>query len=270
MITSTLQWNESVEKLAAHSGDRLVRDQSTGKVAATAWLPERTADALANCWGSETDDGLIRAEVALLRAAARVMVTAEEEDELGFAGRRIRGEIFFARRWVLVEGVCEYLLLHAIARASGWPLDAHGVAIIDFQNNGNASIYPSIADAFQIPWRMVTDGDDESRKFRQQLTDRGFTEQELNERTTTLTRPNNLEEQLIADGHEALLREALLAAGHRDAHALAIEDLNKRLKKYKTDCMTRMAARVAADRALAERMPAPFLSVISWLQSDAP
>lgn len=194
---------------------------ANGTVTATAWLSEHLAKSLANCWKGDAAETAHREEVARLRETSRTMITAAEEYELGFAGRRVRGEIFFARRWALVEGVCEYLLLHAMARAYGWPLDAHGIAVIDFQNNGNASIYPSVADAFQIPWRMVTDGDGESVKFRKQLQDRGFSEAQLNERFATLTAPNTLEEQLIADGHETLLRDALVAAGQSDAAAIS-------------------------------------------------
>jgi putative ATP-dependent endonuclease of OLD family len=266
-IHSSLPWNEKVETLAQHFTGRLVRDPSTDTVSAVSWLTENTATALANCWRGEPDQDAREAEVTRLRKASRVLVTPSEEYELGFAGRRVRGEIFFARRWALVEGVCEYLLLHAMGRAFGWPLDAHGIAVIDFQNNGNASIYPSVADAFDMPWRMVTDGDRESEKFRKQLLDRGFSEEELNERISTLTPPSTLEQQLIADGHEDLLREALVAAGHSDASTMASADLLRRLENWKTDYMSHFAARVAEDRALAEKMPAPFVSLFEWLQS---
>lgn len=78
-------------------------------------------------------------------------MTAQEEHELSFIGRRIRGEIFFARRWILIEGQSEYVLLHAIGRALDYPLDRHGAAVIDFQNNGDADIYPALATSFGIP-----------------------------------------------------------------------------------------------------------------------
>lgn len=266
---SSLPWNDNVEKLAAHSGGRLVC-LPNGTVSTTAWLSEHLATALANCWKGDPAELAYREEVARLREASRTMITPAEEYELGFAGRRVRGEIFFARRWALVEGVCEYLLLHAMARAFGWPLDSHGISVIDFQNNGNASIYPSVADAFQIPWRMVTDGDAESVKFRKQLQDRGFSDAQLDERFSTLTAPNTLEEQLIADGHEALLREALVAAGHSDAATMSLDDLRKRLRNRKTEYMPHFAARVEEDRALAELMPAHLVALLRWLQSNQP
>jgi hypothetical protein len=43
----------------------------------------------------------------------------------------VRGEIFFARRWLIVEGQAEYLIVHSLARSLGYDLDEHGVSVID-------------------------------------------------------------------------------------------------------------------------------------------
>ena len=56
---------------------------------------------------------------------------------------------------------------------------------------------------------MIVDGDGESVKFKQQILDRGFQEDELDGRFVTLPPPNDLEDQLLADGHLPLLREIL-------------------------------------------------------------
>ena len=269
-LVSALPWNERVEKLAAYSGGRIVRDVDTACVAATSWLDPRLAEGLANCWKGDPDEARHRAGVATLRQSARSLVLASEEQELGFLGRRVRGEIFFARRWVLVEGVSEHLLLHAMGRALDYVLDAHGIAVIDFQNNGNASIYPSLATAFAISWRMLTDGDAESSKFRKQLTDRGFTDAELDLHLATLTPPHDLEDQLLADGHATLLREVLVARGDHSAATISAEELRRRLNNHKTEYMHGLAERVAGDAALARRMPKPFLDLFAWLQSSTP
>lgn len=269
-VVSTAPWNEKVAKLAEHSGGRISQDPDTSRVAATGWISEQLATGLAGCWKGDVAEAEHRAAVMQLRHAARILVLPGEEQELGFAGRRVRGEIFFARRWALVEGVCEHLLLHAMGRALDYPLDAHGVAVIDFQNNGNASIYPSLATAFEIPWRMVTDGDAESVKFRKQLRGRGFTDAELDARMTALPAPRDLEDQLLADGHEALLREILTEGGDARAASLSIEDLTRRLKNQKTEYMHGLAERVSRDAGLANRMPQAMLDLVTWLRSNTP
>jgi len=168
-IVSDLPWNASLDGLVRGAAGRIfLKDIVAGRVAARSWFSEEKADSLAQCYQRDADAGVKAEGVRRLRHSCRVLPTAEDEEELGFHGRRVRGEIFFARHWVLVEGVTEYLLVHALGRALGWPLDAHGVAVIDFQQSGSAGIYPALAEAFRIPWHMIVDGDAESAKFRKQ------------------------------------------------------------------------------------------------------
>jgi 8-oxo-dGTP pyrophosphatase MutT (NUDIX family) len=79
-----------------------------------------------------------------------------------------------------------------------------------------------------------------------------------------------LEEQLLADGHEALLREVLEEAGYGHARGCTEAELRGLLRKRKTDYMGKLAPRVAADRELAARMPAPFVDLITRLRGGAP
>ena len=207
-------------------------------------------------------------QVQELRRSCRLLPSTEDEEELGFHGRRVRGEIFFARRWVLVEGVTEYLLVHAIGKAFDWPLDDHGVAVVDFQQSGNAGIYPALAEAFQIPWHMIVDGDQEARKFRCQILDRGFREDDLTGRFATLGQDMDLEAQLVADGHEQLLREILTAISGRSALEYSVEELLSRLRNRKTGYMGNLSQRISTDETLAREMPRPFVDVIAILQED--
>jgi len=217
-----------------------------------------------------TTDAPAKADaVGRFRYSCRVLPTAQDEEELGFHGRRVRGEIFFARRWILVEGVTEYLLVHALGKALGWPLDTHGVSVVDFQQSGSAGIYPALAEAFGIPWHMIVDGDNESIKFKQQILDRGFREGDLVGHFVTLSPPNDLEDQLIADGHSALLREIL--ANITGSSALTCDDaeFRARLKNRKTGYMGVLALRVGEDVALASQMPAAFVTLITNLRDGA-
>lgn len=262
-VVSGLPWNASLDGFVRGPGGRTFEsDLATGRVAARSWFDAEMADRLARCYRGEADEAERVGEIQALRHSCRVIPTAEDEAELGFHGRRVRGEIFFARRWILVEGVTEYLLVHAIGRALGVPLDAHGVAVIDFQQSGSAGIYPALADAFGIPWHMITDGDQEAEKFKQQLLDRGYLEADLAGHLETLPAPNDLEDQLLADGHEQMLRDILAAMGSRSSLTCPLEELRSRLKNRKTGYMGALSLRVASDRALAEAMPAPFVNLV--------
>ena len=259
-------WNESVGQLAGHQAPMLMKDPATGQVAATSWLEPTIAEHLANCFRQTQDAATTQHAIAEFRHRCRGLITAQEEHELSFFGRRIRGEIFFARRWLLVEGQCEYVLVHAIGRALGHPLDRHGIAVIDFMNNGNAVIYPALATSFAIPWSMVVDGDKKGESFREELRKRGFSIAEINEHFQTLPSPNNLEAQLIADGHEPLLREILAEATNRSALTCPEAEFLKRLGNEKVECISRLALRVERDPELARRMPSALVDlVLSWI-----
>lgn len=265
-VCSSLVWNDSVARLSPNLGNVFEPDPETNRVCATAWFEARHAENLKGCYRDQ-DEAAVSLAVDTLRHDSRGLVTAQEEHELSFIGRRIRGEIFFARRWILIEGQSEYVLLHAIGRALDYPLDRHGAAVIDFQNNGDADIYPALATSFGIPWTMITDGDGEGVKFREQLLKRGFTAADLQDRLKTLPAPRDLEDQLIADGHEALLRTILIEATSNRANQLSAEDFLLALKKNKIPCISRLALRVETDPALALRMPAAFVELVQALKA---
>ena len=267
-IISDLPWTEEVEKLV--SGRRWTcfsKDLITGNILTTKNFDESVASDLTDCWRGATNVPEIMTRVQNFRHTSRVLISQEEENELGFLGRRIRGEIFFARRWVMVEGPSEYLLLKALGESYEYDLDQHGVAAIDFQNNGNAGIYPALAEAFNIPWYMITDGDSESEKFRQQLLKRGFSSDDLSEHFETLPQPNDLEDQLIADGHEVLLRKILVEIGIAAMASCPMEEFKKCLKNRKTAYMVRLARMIVADQSLAAQMPGVFVAYIETLKS---
>jgi len=265
-IVSDLDWNENVAKLAAHQAQMLIKDPLTGRVASMTWFGPKTAESLAGCYKADADQAKVTAAIEDFQHRCRGLVTEQEEHELSFLGRRIRGEIFFARRWVLVEGQSEYVLLHAIGRALGYPLDRHGIAVIDFQNNGTAGIYPALATSFGIPWWMITDGDDEAAKFHGQLVKRGFSNADLAERFSTLPAANELEDQLVADGHEARLRGILAEATNDSALTCVLDEFRRCLRKENVQCISRLALQVEADEALALQMPKAFVDLVRDLK----
>lgn len=266
-VTSGLPWTQATEnQLRSPTFAKIFLKSPSGNVAARCWFNEEMEDALRKCFKDDADAVEKTGLVATFRHSCRVLPSAEDENDLAFHGRRVRGEIFFARRWILVEGVCEYLLLRSLGRAFGWDLDAHGVSVVDFQQSGSPGIYAGLAAGLQIPWTMIVDGDAAGEKFRDQVRRRGFQDAEIATHVTTLPPPNTLELQLIADGHEALLRQILLEAGVRQAGTFTVAELTASLNKHKTDYMAPLARKVENDSALANRMPRAYVDVITGLR----
>jgi putative ATP-dependent endonuclease of OLD family len=269
-IVSDLPWtNEVVNLVTGKNLTLFSKDPLTSTLASTACFDDGVAADLARCWRNDAAHADFKTRVEALQHACRVLISEDDEAALSFLGRRLRGEIFFARRWVLVEGPCEYLLLNALGHALDYDLDQHGVAVIDFKNNGSAGIYSALADAFRIPWNMVADGDLEGAKFKVELKKRGFSDADLAAHVTTLPSPNVLEDQLLADGHQPLLRTILTEFIGESAQSCTVDELKRHLTRRKTPYMTRLASRLAADPNLARQMPTPFLNVIVGLRSGS-
>lgn len=116
-----------------------------------------------------------------LKDESQSYLTKDDLINLDTYAKRIRGEVLFARAWLLCEGQCEYLLLRYFAELLKKPLDSIGVAVIDFQNNGSPTAFVGLARAFEIPWIIICDNDSATGKFLKQVQDRGYTPGECND-----------------------------------------------------------------------------------------
>ena len=263
-IRTELPWNDRLESVAADDGSRVFFRDSSDKVEVQSWFDKKNEKKLRRCYRNDPDQAQRIQAIHGLRHQCRILLTTEDEQMLGFHGRRVRGEIFFARQWILVEGLTEYLLLHALGKAMGWPLDAHGVAVVDVQQcGGDAGRFLALAAAFDIPWKMIVDGDQGGENLKSQILKRGFSEDDLVEHFTRLPPGEDLENQLAVGGHDQLLRELLQEIGVQVAANCANDELAQKLRDNKVGYMGILASRVADDRALAQRMPAQFVDLIT-------
>ena len=83
--------------------------------------------------------------------------------------KRMRGDILFARSWLLCEGQSDLLVIQYFAELLGIPLDKGGVSVIDFQNNGSPTAFINLAEVFEIPWIMIFDNDSGGKDFLEQI-----------------------------------------------------------------------------------------------------
>jgi putative ATP-dependent endonuclease of OLD family len=200
-----------------------------------------------------------------LSDATKMIVSDEELEQLETFSKRIRGEIFFANRWLLVEGQSEFHLVHSMAKALGYGFDEQGISVIDFQNNGNPAIFASLARSFGYPWLMVVDGDDAGTKYLQSLVPRGFTPTEIQHRTFQLSE-KNLEHQLLRDGLRDELISVMKSLGRTDAETLTDDELAVALENCKGSYAARLGQMIEDDGSLAQRMPVAFRDAIQRLR----
>lgn len=91
-------------------------------------------------------------------------LTDEESRKFNHHVRRNRGELLFARQWLLVEGETDVSVLAECADLLNIDLNAHGIRIVEFSQT-DQNVLIKAADALGIGWFLVADGDDEGQKY---------------------------------------------------------------------------------------------------------
>lgn len=92
-------------------------------------------------------------------------LTKDDERKIALHVRATRGELLFARSWLLVEGATEVWLFEGIAEILGLDLERDGVRIVQY-----AQVMPEpfirLADDLGIGWFCFSDGDQDGQKYR--------------------------------------------------------------------------------------------------------
>ncbi len=96
------------------------------------------------------------------------LLSGEETRKFNYHVRQARGELLFARCWLLVEGETECWIFPAAARALGIDLDREGVRTVAYKHSG-VGLLAKVANALGIAWYCVGDNDDEGPKARTTL-----------------------------------------------------------------------------------------------------
>ena len=258
----------ALDAVVARSDGLLQYDRAAGRVTVHGKLEERGYRELLTCYDTHAERDAISTALRDLRDRALLFIGDDELRALETFAQRIRGEIFFARRWFIVEGQAEYLLVHAAAHELGYDLDEHGVAVIDAQNNGNPAIFAALARALDIPWLAVFDGDEAGRGYCKGIAARGFDATFVAARCRTLA-AGDIEAQMIADGVETELRAALTGVGVAGAATADRAALRRHLRDHKTAYAAELARMIRGNAALAGRMPQAFRDAIADLRGLA-
>jgi putative ATP-dependent endonuclease of OLD family len=255
----------ALNPIIAASAGLLQYDNGLGELVIKGTLPTPTYNDLLVAYHGRPDTAELHARLRAAKDASLEFVPDAELTKLETFARRIRGEIFFANKWLLVEGQSEYHIVHGMAHALGYDLDEHGVSVIDFQNNGNPECFAALARALGYPWVMVVDGDQAGNQFVASVAARNFTPAQMAQLAKQL--PNGtLEQQLVADGLQPELKAILVSQGNAAAATLSDADLIAALKDDKCGYAAELGAQCAASVALTQRMPQALRDGIATLR----
>ncbi|NUQ76431.1 MAG: AAA family ATPase [Polyangiaceae bacterium] len=220
------------------------------------------------------NDSTIQKEVDLLERKAAALISPEDMRKIEGFSRRTRGEIFFARCWLLCEGQTEVAILPRFAQMLGLSLDGKGIALIDYQNNGSPGAFATLARAFEIPWFLFCDNDQGGRGHLKDLENHGFTQQEVTLRARTLPSVNATDtdfEKFLVDYLKPELNKAAIELGATFMHGITDpefhEELSAFLRTKKVESATLLAD--ILERAGPERVPPFFVSILNECKKAA-
>jgi putative ATP-dependent endonuclease of OLD family len=92
-------------------------------------------------------------------------LTADDARKVGLHVRATRGELLFARSWLMVEGETEVWVFEGIAEVLGVDLEREGVRIVQYAQV-SPEPYIKLADELGIEWFCLADGDPNGQKYK--------------------------------------------------------------------------------------------------------
>ncbi|MCK5343128.1 MAG: hypothetical protein KAR20_06980, partial [Candidatus Heimdallarchaeota archaeon] len=93
------------------------------------------------------------------------LLSPEELRKFNHHVRRNRGELLFAKTWLLVEGETEVSVFVECAEILEIHLHRYGIRLVEYGQAGGPSIFIKVADALGIDWHVVADNDDAGKKY---------------------------------------------------------------------------------------------------------
>ena len=85
-------------------------------------------------------------------------LTPDDERKIAYHVRAKRGNLLFAKSWLLVEGESEFWVLPEAARMLGHDFELEGVCCVEFAQCGLAALI-KLATDLGIEWHVLADGD---------------------------------------------------------------------------------------------------------------
>ncbi len=132
------------------------------------------------------------------------VLNADELDKLNYHVRASRGELLFARCWLMVEGQTEFIVFNECARILGIDLYSEGIYCVEYSQSTPEGLL-KFANALGIDWFFQADGDGEGEKYinKAQKYLNGKSEQNH----IFILSQNTIEELFCTQGFECMFRK---------------------------------------------------------------
>lgn len=255
---------EDLSQFCHNSASKFDYHMGTSTLTVRGRIEEREYRKLLNIYSGQND---VHAKLQKLYNESQLYLSDSDLADLDTYAKRIRGEVLFARAWLLCEGQSEYTLLRYFAELLGQSLDQAGITVIDFQNNGSPGAFIGLAQAFEIPWIMVCDNDKAGKDFIKQVKKRGLTSEEIKKLVRPLPEEGmDLEMFLIKNGFIDEYKQILGGQSKRlnknEGDEGFEDEIAAIIRKNKTGYTISLIEKLRAIQADESRIPNFFSSVI--------
>ena len=147
-----------------------------------------------------TSDGIVA------RRIEPTTLTVEETRKFDSHVRRTRGELLFAKCWLLVEGETETTLLTGAAETLEVDLDRAGVRCVEFSQT-DVGMLAKVANSLGIAWYCVLDNDSGRQKYERRVRNQFDAAVEADR----LTMPYESVERMLCDNGFGALYESRMS-----------------------------------------------------------
>ena len=141
-----------------------------------------------------------------------IALTDPQSRQFNFHIRHARGELLFAKGWLLGEGESEVTLLPEIARILGFNLERAGVRCVAFRQS-DIGLYLTVADGLGISWVTLTDNDQQGQSTIQKV--RAALKGRNEKRILHVMSEEDLEQHLCVNGFGDIYENLLTAQTKR-------------------------------------------------------
>lgn len=130
---------------------------------------------------------------------SRDIFITEELNSLNMYVQRTRGEILFARKWILYEGQTEEVIIRFCAEKLGYNLEQYGISGVFYRTNGSAGAFVKLARILGIEWVLLGDRDLQGRKTIGEIRNCGYSQEEIAQKVF-LTSEKDIENEFAKNG----------------------------------------------------------------------
>ncbi|MCC8150839.1 MAG: hypothetical protein LIO96_05160, partial [Lachnospiraceae bacterium] len=122
-----------------------------------------------------------------------------ELNDLNTYVQRTRGELLFARKWILYEGQTEDVIIHYCAELLEYNLEQYGISGVCYRTNGSAGAFVKLAKVLEIDWTLLGDNDQQGENTRSEIEKCGYSIEQMSKKVY-LTNEKDIESEFVANG----------------------------------------------------------------------